>query len=196
MMYVLGRFLSWVILKLFLRLAVSGREHIPASGGFILASNHASNIDPVALGVACTKPLHFMAKEELFRNRFFGRVLRSVHAFPLRRRGADISAIKEAIRRVRRGDGLLIFPEGTRSVDGKLNAPLEGVGFLAEKLNVPVVPAYVKGTERALPRGARFIRPCAISVTFGEPISIERRVAYSDVAIFVMEAIKRLSCQQ
>jgi len=196
MMYTVGRFLSFLFLKLFVRLKARGQEHIPASGGFILASNHASNLDPVVLGVVCTKPLHFMAKEELFRNRFFGWILRSVNAFPLRRHGADTAAIKEAIRRVRRGGGLLIFPEGTRSVDGKLGPALEGVGFLAEKLKCPVIPAYVKGTERALPKGAKFIRPATISVVFGEPIFEERRVAYSDVVFSVMEAIKRLSCPQ
>lgn len=161
-----------------------------------MAANHVSNLDPVALGVACPRPFLFLAKEELFRNRFFGWVLRNVNAFPLKRTGMDISAIKQAIRWVRNGGALMIFPEGTRSADGRLGKPQEGIGFLAEKLDCPVIPAYVGGTDKALPRGAKFFRRHRISVTFGKQITPERRQAYSEVANTVMEAIRNLSCQK
>ena len=194
MWYKTGRAFFWLVFKVFSRLEVKGRQFLPKGKGFILVSNHTSNLDPLVLGVACTNELHFMAKEELFINRFFGWVLKKVHAFPLKRRGADLSAIRTAIKRVNSGGALLIFPEGTRSMDGKLGAGQEGVGFLVEKLNVPVIPAFIKGTDKALPKGACFLRPSKISVRFGEQILLERRVAYSDVADCVMQAIKRLSC--
>ncbi len=170
---------------------------MPAKGkGFILVSNHVSNLDPFVLGAACREELNFMAKDELFKNPFFDWILRKINAFPLKRKGADISAIREAMKRVKAGGGLLVFPEGVRSEDGKLGAGHEGVGFLASKLNVPVIPAFIKGTEKALPKGASFVRPSKISVCFGKEITLERRVAYSDVADTVMRAIKHLSCSE
>ena len=153
-----------------------------------------SNLDPIALGCASSVDLYFMAKEELFRNSFLGWLLRKVHAFPLKRRGADLGAIRTAIKRVNSGGAILIFPEGTRSIDGKLGVPQEGVGFLVEKLNVPVIPAFIKGTEKAMPKGSSLIRPAKITVSFGKQIPVGRRVAYSDVAVSVMQAIKQLSC--
>jgi 1-acyl-sn-glycerol-3-phosphate acyltransferase len=194
MWYKTGKVLFWLLFKIFYRLKVKGSEFLPVGKGFILVSNHVSYLDPIVLGVACKQDLHFMAKEELFRNHFFGWLLRKVNAFPLKRKGADLSAIRTAIKRVNAGGVLLVFPEGTRSTDGELGAGHEGVGFLADKLNVPVIPAFIKGTDKAMPKKAAFIRPAKISVRFGEQIRLERRVAYSDVAVKVMEAIKQLSC--
>lgn len=194
MWYKIGRFISWLFFKIFCGLEVKGREFLPEKEGFILVSNHVSNLDPVVLGASCSPELNFMAKEELFKNPCFGWVLRKVNAFPLRRKGADLAAIRTAIRRVNAGGALLIFPEGTRSTDGKLGSPQEGVGFLVNKLNVPVIPAFIKGTDKAMPKGAFFVRPARISVQFGKQIPLERRVAYSDVAVKVMQAIKQLSC--
>jgi 1-acyl-sn-glycerol-3-phosphate acyltransferase len=194
MWYKTGRAFFWLVFKIFFKLQVKGREFLPKAKGFILVSNHVSNLDPIVLGTACAQNLHFMAKEELFRNPGCGWILRKVHAFPLRRQGADLGAIREAIRRVNRGGVLLIFPEGTRSTDGQLGPGHAGVGFLVDKLNVPVIPAFIKGTDKVLPKGSAFIRPTKISVQFGKQIPLERRVAYSDVADTVMQAIKQLSC--
>ncbi len=194
MWYNIGKIFLWPWFIFFMRLDIKGRENVPKNGGFILVSNHVSNLDPIVLGLACPGRLNFMAKEELFSNPFFGWILRLVNCFPLRRKGAALAAIREAISRVNRGGGLLIFPEGTRSADGKLGSGQEGVGFLAGKLNVPVIPAFVKGSLEAMPKGAVFIRPVRISVRFGKQIQLERRVAYSDVAVTVMQAIKQLSC--
>jgi len=182
------------LLKIFFRLEIKGRENLPKGKGFILVSNHVSNLDPIVLGAACHLNLHFMAKQELFRNYYFGWLLHMVNVFPLKRKGPDLRAIRMAIKMVSAGDGLLIFPEGTRSKDGKLGPGHEGVGFLVDKLNVPVIPAFVKGTIKAMPKGSAFIRPTKISVQFGKQIPLERRVAYSDVADKVMQAIKQLSC--
>jgi 1-acyl-sn-glycerol-3-phosphate acyltransferase len=195
MWYKIGKMFLWPWFIFYMRLDVKGRENVPKKGGFILVSNHVSNLDPIALGLACPGNVNFMAKEELFHPFFWGWILRLVNCFPLKRKGADLWAIREAIRRVSHGGGgLLIFPEGTRSLDGKLGKGQEGVGFLVDKLNVPVIPAFVKGTLKAMPKGAVFPRPLKISVEFGKQIPLERRVAYSDVAVKVMQAIKQLSC--
>ena len=194
MLYNLGKFLSFVFLKLFCGFRVFNRESVPAKGGFILATNHASNADPLVIGAASPKPLHFMAKVELFKNPLLALILSAVHAFPVHRGWGDIHAIREAIRRVRNGGGLLIFPEGGRSSDGKLGQAHEGIGFLAEKLNVPIVPAYISGTDKVLPKGSSRVSAARVTVRFGRQILVERRMPYQAIADKIMDEIRRLSC--
>lgn len=184
-----------VVLNIFFRLRVSGRENVPKYGGFILASNHNSHFDPVVLGVACSRKLNFMARHGLFKNRYFARLLTSVGAFPIIRDSADASALKEAIRRLKSKEALLIFPEGTRSKDASVR-PQGGIGFLAEKAHVPVVPAFIGGTDKALPKGARFVKLTQVTVRFGQQISFERREPREDIAKSIMASIGRLSCAQ
>jgi 1-acyl-sn-glycerol-3-phosphate acyltransferase len=193
MLYRFGRFLSKVVLCSSLKLEVRGRELLPVKGGFLLASNHVSNLDPVLLGIASTRDLSYMAKEELFRNPAFAWVLRRVHAFPVKRHTGDIGAIRTLMHRVKAGSGVVLFPEGTRQPEGKLGKAQEGIGFLAQKLQVPVVPAFVKGSGLAMPVGSSKIRRERVVVTFGKPIFVERGVAYQQTADSIMDAIKRLS---
>ena len=195
MLYNIGKFFSFVLLKFFCGFTVSGQDSVPAKGGFILATNHSSNVDPLVIGAACPKPLHFMAKVELFKNPFGAWILSAVHAFPVKRGTGDIHAIREAIRRVRAGGGLLIFPEGGRSADGTIGAGQEGIGFLAMKLNVPIVPAYIGGTDKVLPKGSNRVSAAKINVRFGKQILVERRMPYQAVADKIMEEIRRLSCE-
>jgi 1-acyl-sn-glycerol-3-phosphate acyltransferase len=195
MLYNIGKFISFVLLKFFCGFTVTGQENVPVTGGFILATNHASNADPLVIGSACPKPLHFMAKIELFSDPFGAWILKAVHAFPVKRGTGDIHAIREAIRRVRAGGGLLIFPEGGRSVDGKIGAGQEGIGFLAMKLNVPIVPAYISGTDKVLPKGTSRVSAGRVTVRFGKQILVERRMPYQAVADRIMEEIRRLSCE-
>lgn len=194
MLYWFLRFLSFLILKIFFRLEVEGRENLPEKGGFILAGNHISYLDPVVIGVAVPRKLNYLAKRELFRNPACSRFFSALHIFPIKRDSADISALKEALRRVRNGEGLVLFPEGSRRADSSPAEAEPGVGFLAAKLDVPVIPAFVKGTERALPRGAKFLRPARISVCFGKQIFIERRLPYRDIARQIMANIRHIAC--
>lgn len=194
MLYSILRLFSLLILKVLFRLKVRGREYIPKRGAFILASNHVSYLDPVAVGVACPRKLNFMAKDDLFINPWSSRFFSDLGVFAVKRDSADLSALKDAMRRLNNGEALVIFPEGSRSVNGKFFQPQAGIGFLAAKLNVPVIPAFVKGTERALPKGAKFLKPAKISVCFGKEIPIERRMPYQDIARSIMENIRHLSC--
>ena len=159
-----------------------------------MASNHVSYLDPIAVGISCPRKLNFMAKEELFNNPLFSRYLFSIKTFPVKRDSADLSAIKEAIRRVDKGEGLVLFPEGSRRFDGTSREPYAGIGFLAAKLDVPVIPAFVKGTDQALPAGTKNIKLTKVSVYFGKQISIERRMPYQDIASHIMDSIRHLSC--
>jgi len=166
---------------------------VPKKGGFILASNHVSYLDPVALAFSCPRKLNFMAKEELFRNSLFGYYLSRVGVFPVKRNTADRVALREALKRLSEGKPLLLFPEGTRG-DGVIAAnPLAGVGFLAVKGNVPVVPAFVSGSDKALPRGKKFFGAAKLSVTFGKQIFIEKSMPYQEIAQQIMESIRHLA---
>lgn len=179
--------------KCVLGLSVSGRENIPKKGGFILASNHVSNLDPVIVGVSCARKLNYMAKQELFANFYFGRLLYAVGAFPVKRSIGDISALKEAIKRVASGKGLLLFPEGGRRNQAEELKPQAGVGFLAVKTGVPVIPAFVRGTEIALPKGAKRIKPVKVSVCFGKKIFPDKNMSYQEITQVVMDNIMQLA---
>ncbi len=194
MLYSFFRSLIWIILKTAFRFQVAGIENLPEKGGFILASNHMSNLDPMVLGAASSRRLDFMAKQDLFNNFLFGRLIYNCGAFPVKRGAADVSAVKEGIRRIKEGHGLLLFPEGSRRSDMPIDKPLPGVGFLAAKANAPVIPAFISGTGLALPKGSKFLRPASISVRFGRQISLERRMPYQDFAQLIMENIRNLSC--
>jgi 1-acyl-sn-glycerol-3-phosphate acyltransferase len=177
------------------RFRATGKENIPQKGGFLIASNHASYLDPVMVGVACPRLLNYMARHDLFNNAAFAWILKYSRAFPVKRKSADLGAIKEAIRRLKNGEGLLVFPEGGRQASVYVSEPEAGVGFLAAKSGVPVIPAFVSGTDRAWPRHARFIKPATkISVHFGKQIHIEGRMPYQDIARKIMENIRHLSC--
>ena len=168
MLYKISRVLLLLLFQFFFRLEVKGKSNVPKTGGFILASNHVSYLDPLVLGVACPRPLNFLARHDLFKIPLFGAFIHAVGAFPLRRNFADVASIKEALRRLREASGLVLFPEGSRSFQGFDRNAQPGIGFIASKSQVPVVPAFIKGTQRALGRHARLIRPTKIRVYFGK----------------------------
>ncbi len=193
MIYYACRFIFYLIFKLFFRCKVYGRENIPKKGGFIIASNHVSFIDPPLIGVAAGRALWYMARHDLFKNPIFGWVFRQWHCFPVKRDSADLSALKTALQVLKKKEGLLLFPEGTRQANGSLSKPQPGVGFIAAKSNCPIIPAFVSGTEKALPRGAKKIKFTLISVTFGKQIHIERSMPYQDIAQLIMDNVRQLS---
>lgn len=184
-------FLIWLC-KLFFHLEVRGRGFIPREGGFVLASNHASFLDPILVGTACPRVLNFAARETLFRNKFFGWLIAEVGSFPIKRWSADLSAVKESVRRLKNNAGLLLFPEGTRSHDGNIHNITSGFVMLAAKAGVPIIPVWVSGSHKAWGR-ARRIRPAKIRVVFGSPIEVGKRRDYEIVAREVVGQIQGLS---
>lgn len=129
-----------------------------------------------------------MAKEELFRQRFFGWLLHQLEAFPLRRSGADLQSMKEAIRRLQRGGALLIFPQGTRTTDAAASIHA-GVGFLAARSNASVIPARIFGTDMILPKGASFIRNGRIKIVYGKPLRCINSTDYAAFSKRIVEDI-------
>lgn len=185
--------------RLLFGLRVHGRDMVPRRGGLIIACNHISELDPPVLGCAIPRPVAFMAKVELFRNGFTNFWLRKLNAFPVNRSGVDTRALREAIGILRGGEAVVIFPEGTRSHDGKLLPVKAGIGLVAASSGTPVVPTFIWGTDRAR-RAVTRTGKC-FSVSFGRPISvgrildIKRRAGSRAVADEIMSAIKETGRQ-
>lgn len=146
-MYKALRVLAVMLVRICFRFSVSGRENIPASGA-VLVSNHASMFDPVVLGVAVPRPIHFMGKAELFRNRISNWFFRKLHAFPVRRGEFDRGAIRSALEVLDRGQLLGIFPEGTRNRGEDLMPLHSGAALLASRAQVPIIPIVIVGNNK------------------------------------------------
>lgn len=151
-------------------LSAAGEENIPATGGVILAPNHRSLADPPVVGCGMKRQVHYMAKEELFRVPILGALIRAVGSFPVRRGTADRAALRQAIRLLEDGRVVCIFPEGTRSTDGRLKDPELGIGLVALKSRAPVVPVAVIDSDRVLGSGMKFPRRHRIRLIYGRPI--------------------------
>jgi glycerol-3-phosphate dehydrogenase (NAD(P)+) len=157
---------------LYWRLSRIGREHIPAEGPFILASNHRSFLDPFVIAVMARRPIYFMTKKEAFINRPVAWVLSSLGAYPIDRQGGDQEAMATTKAILERGDGVLIFPEGTRTRPGPLGRPKRGIGRLALETGAPVVPVAIIGSE-AVRKGWR-IRPHKVRIRAGAPLTFPK----------------------
>ncbi len=190
----------YVGLRLFFRMRVRGAGNVPRTGGCILAANHASFLDPPMLGSPVRfRQVHFMARESLFRFPVLRTLLPRLGVIPLRPQSGDVAALRAGVRALRAGDALGLFPEGTRSPDGRLHPALGGIGFLVAHGRAPVVPVFIEGAFRAWPRHRRLPRPRAVAITYGPPIPPERIAAcgtgpegYARIARLVMEEIARI----
>lgn len=131
------------------RLKLVGTDKIPRDGGVIIASNHVAGADPFLLGSAVPRELWFMAKKELFKPFLLGKFISKVNAFPVDRFGFDLEVIKISIALLKEGRALIMFPEGTRSIDGQIKDGKIGVGMLARKAGIPIVPVYLGNTRKA-----------------------------------------------
>jgi 1-acyl-sn-glycerol-3-phosphate acyltransferase len=208
--YQVSRLIAGPLLRLMARPDVIGAEHIPASGPAILASNHLSVVDSVYLPLMVPRPVTFAAKSEYFtgtrmRDRVVGAYLRSTNQLSTDRAGARAAQamLDAALQLLRDGQLFGIYPEGTRSPDGRLYRGRTGVGYLALNSGAPVIPVAMVGTDRMLPPGARIPRPGRIEIRIGEPLTFDQyrnghagarqRRAITDE---VVQAIQKLSGQQ
>jgi 1-acyl-sn-glycerol-3-phosphate acyltransferase len=128
--------------------AVYGHENIPEKGGIIICSNHIHWLDPMLIGAFIKRKINFMAKIELFENKFFAIILKGINAFPVRRGTADIHAIKNSLKIIKNGEVLGTFPEGTRSKDGELKPAEHGVALISVKTDAPVIPIKISGSYK------------------------------------------------
>lgn len=159
-MYKLVCYIVKAFICLLFRVRVDGKENIPQSGGFMLCSNHLSNWDPPLLQVFINRRIYYMAKDELFHVFGLGLILKMIKAIPVKRSGSDITAIKSAIKLIKDGDAIGIFPTGQREKVKGEGEVKGGVGFLALKTEAPVVPVHISTSYRLFSR---------ITVNIGKP---------------------------
>jgi 1-acyl-sn-glycerol-3-phosphate acyltransferase len=197
----------WIGYKVFRTLArgwydfrIVGAENLRFSGSAIIAANHVSFLDPPFVGQVFDEPIHYFARKTLFDHPLAGKILRQWQAIPIDRDKPDTSSLKATIRLLKSGKKVLMFPEGTRSPDGSLGAAEAGVGLFLAKTGAPVLPVRLYGTYEAYPRGAKFLRPAAVTLVVGKryqpelPKDIPQdRELYQKLADEVMQRIAALT---
>lgn len=161
-------------------LRVIGRENWPKSGGGLICANHQSMFDPPLIGLTCQRRMNYLARDTLFPIPILGSLIRFLDAIPIDREGVGLSGIKETLRRLKAGELVLIFPEGTRTSDGDVKALKPGFISLARRGNVPLVPAGLDGAYQAWPRTAKLPRLGRVAVAIGEPIKVEEIAMMGD----------------
>ena len=173
-----------VLVRLFVVLVFAmrcrGRRHIPRTGGALVCANHQSVLDPPLIGLAFDRRLNFLARRTLFDNPVFGRFIDFLDAIPIDRDGIGLAGIKETLRRLRRGEMVLMFPEGSRTTDGEVASLKPGFVALARRGKVPLLPVGLDGAFDVLPRGAVVPRPGRLYLVIGEPISPELAASLND----------------
>ncbi len=189
--YALCRQVARLFFAVVFGIRVYGRERLPETGGVLVVSNHQSYLDPILAAVGMARPFQPMARASLFRMAPFRWLIRSLYAFPVRRGTADLAAMREALRRLRAGGVVLVFPEGTRTRDGSIGRLLPGPVALAGRAKVPIVPMVIDGAFEAWPRSQAIPWPHRIRVACGRPVHVE-----SDAeAEGVMERVRDDMCE-
>lgn len=168
---------GWLIFRLlyrtYFRWQVFNAERVPLTGPVILASNHASFLDPPLAGSGVKRAINYLARDTLFRYPGIGALLRSWNAVPVDRDGGGASGLKAILDRLLAGGAIILFPEGTRTRDGTLQSAKSGIGLTVIKSNAPVVPVRIFGTFEAYGRHLKFPRPVRVIVKYGEPMHFE-----------------------
>ncbi len=175
------------------RIRVFGREHIPESGGVLVVSNHQSHLDPILVGLAYDRRLNYVARDTLFGFPPFRWLINSLDAIPIDREGIGLGGLKESLRRLKSGEMLLIFPEGTRTRDGKVGEIKPGFIALARRAKVPLMPVGLDGSFDSWPRRNLLPQPAVIHVCLGSTLQPEAMSSMSDEELLakVDEEIRR-----
>lgn len=172
--YQLARGVVMTVARLVFRLSAEDTGKLPPTGPYILAPVHRSNLDTPVLPVITRRRVRFMGKESLWRNRYAGWVLSALGGFPVERGTADRAALRTAVEILRGGEPLVMFPEGTRRSGPEVADLFDGPAYVALRTGVPIVPVGIGGSEAAMPKGARMIRPVHIHIVVGDPIPVSR----------------------
>ena len=198
-MYSFLRLVFTPVLKGYFGLRSEGAERIPERGPLLIAANHASYIDPFVLGATCPRPIHFMMLKKYWKKPLLGWVAGKAGAFPVDPGSANPSAIRESLSVLKGGGVLGIFPEGGISRDGIMKPGMSGVALLALRTGVPVVPAAILGSHKALRKGMVVPRPHRVLVRYASPLQFPKgpsrpeMESLSEVTERIMESIDRLS---
>ena len=192
--------LIYIITKPLFRYKAIGTRHIPKKGGAILASNHASYVDPFFVGLGVVRRINYLAKKELFSSRVTSYFLRNLfRVIPIDREQMDRTTLKTIYGHLRSNEILLMFPEGTRSYDGSLQEAKMGIGMIAYNTQAPIIPVYISGSHAILPRDAKRVHLKQCSVYFGSPVNLDElytqrksKELYKTISENIMESIGKL----
>jgi 1-acyl-sn-glycerol-3-phosphate acyltransferase len=175
------------VLKPYYRIETFGLENFPKEGGVLLCSNHIDNLDPPVVGITAPRPVHFMAKEELFSVPLLGKIVPHLNAFPVKRGMSDREALRKGLNILKEGKVLGLFPEGTRSKNGELGKGLAGAGFFALRTEAKVVPCAIIGPYKSFH---------SLKVVYGKPIVMEElrdaKASAEETTEMIMSAIRKL----
>jgi len=200
---------AWIVFRalfrVYFRCRAFNASRVPVEGPVILAANHASYIDPPLIGSCLPRPINYLAREDLFRFPVMGAVLRSWQVVPVDRDGGGAAGLRAILDRLLAGGGIILFPEGTRTHDGRLQPARSGIGLTVIKSAAPVVPVRVFGTYEAYHRRMAFPRPRPVAVKFGRPLAFSElraqaktcpkprlKLIYQEVADELMRSIASL----
>ena len=191
--------LAKLLARVFFRMRVVHPERMIESGPLILAVNHSSFFDPPLAGICSRRAVYFLARKTLLKWPFFGPLFPDMNVIPVERDGNDMSALREVIKKIREGNGVVLFPEGTRSKDGNIQPARAGIGLVVAKTGAPVLPMRIFGAYDAFPKNAKRLHFPQITVVIGEPLFFSRndlapatRETYQMLSDRVMEAIATL----
>jgi len=180
-----------IFTSLLFDLRVYGVENVPATGGFLLAPNHQSYLDPVFVAVRLRRPVSYLAKSELFENPVLRWLITSLHAFPVRKGRGDLAAVRETIKRLEEGNVLNMYPEGTRTLDGSFGQLQKGITLILKKISVPVIPVAIDGSYQIWPKGRKIFRSGHVRVIYGKPLYFKDMKA-DEILIKLRAAIAEL----
>jgi len=195
--YLLGYSLSKAIAKTFFNYRVIGAENMIEEGPCIIAANHCSNLDPPLVGIACKRAIHYLGKKSLLDWPLLGPIFPQLNVIPVDQKNADRSALMGAIRVVKNGGAVLIFPEGGRSLDGNLQAAQPGIGMIAAKTGAPVVPVFIDGSLQALPKNRVVPSFSRVTARVGPPIALKLsancpKTAYAEMSFEILNKLSLL----
>jgi 1-acyl-sn-glycerol-3-phosphate acyltransferase len=173
------------------RVRWTGNENFPTTGGALICSNHQSFFDPVLVGLACNRRMNYLARETLFQSRLLAPLIHFLDAIPIDREGGGLAGLKETLRRLKAGEQVLIFPEGTRTRDGEVGLLKGGFCGVARRSRVPLVPVAVDGAYQAWPRSARLPRLGRMAIVIGPRMEPELIESLTDAEV-IDELEKRI----
>ncbi|MEH7501102.1 lysophospholipid acyltransferase family protein [Neobacillus drentensis] len=185
--YTFAKSVIYGVFKPWYRIEAIGREHFPKEGGVLLCANHIHNFDPLVVGIMAPRPVHYMAKEEIFSVPVLGNMVRKCNAFPVKRGFSDREALRTGLKILKDGHVFGLFPEGTRSKTGELGKGLSGAGFFALRSTATVVPCAIIGPYRSFRK---------LKVVYGQPIDMEEmrkeKASTEQVTELIMSKIEKL----
>lgn len=164
----------------FYRIRVIGKENIPKKGALLLLSNHQSFLDPIFCQVTQFRTLHFVARDTLFRNKYFGGIIRLLKAKPIKRGQADMAAMRMTISTLKQGNAVCLFPEGTRTLDGRIHDLKPGLSLLSRRSGALALPVVIDGAYECWPKERKYPKIGKVGIIFGKPFTPEEIKSLGD----------------